>query len=60
MTANLRAWRHFIEMRASLAAEPLIRELALMIYRKLLEKAPSVFGDYQIVDGELVTHTRKV
>lgn len=45
MTANLREWRHFIKMRASMAAHPQIRELALELARQLREKIPVVFDD---------------
>ena len=49
VTANARAWRHFIEMRASEHAEPEIRKLAILILRRLREEAPNLFGDYETV-----------
>ena len=44
VTANARAWRHFIEMRASEHAEPEIRKLAITILRVLQQEAPNLFG----------------
>ena len=44
MTANLRAWLHFIELRGSKAAHPQIRPIAHEINRILAEHAPSIFS----------------
>ena len=52
VTANARAWRHFIEMRASAYSEPEIRRLAIAILRVLQGEAPNLFGDYEIVAAE--------
>jgi thymidylate synthase (FAD) len=51
VTANARAWRHFIEMRASEHAEPEIRKLAITILRVLQTEAPNLFGDYEVVQA---------
>lgn len=64
-TANARALRHFIEMRASRHAEVEIRKLAVQVLRLLQQDAPHLFGDYELVplpDGtfEAVTAHRKV
>jgi thymidylate synthase (FAD) len=48
MTGNVRAWRHFIEMRASEHAEIEIRELALRIFLCLYVQEPLLFGDYEV------------
>lgn len=48
VTANLRAWRHFIEMRASIHADAEIRNLAVLIYKSLLVFAPEIFADYTL------------
>ncbi len=48
VTANARALRHFIEMRASLGAEDEIRKLALRMLELLQVEAPGLFGDYRI------------
>jgi len=48
VTANARAWRHFIEMRASTHAEIEIRELALRVFLCLLKADPVLFDDYTL------------
>ncbi|MCP4251450.1 MAG: FAD-dependent thymidylate synthase [bacterium] len=50
VTANARALRHFIEMRASEHAETEIRIVAGMMLRRLQEAAPNIFGDYDLID----------
>ena len=60
VTANARALRHFIEMRASEWADVEIRKVALAILRIVQKEAPSMFGDYQVVelpDGTEVART---
>lgn len=47
VTANMRAWRHFIEMRASDHSETEIREAAFRIFTCLKQVAPIMFGDYR-------------
>lgn len=57
ITANVRAWRHFIEMRAASYADWEIRKLALRILALLQEEAPLLFGDFtveQLPDGTSV------
>jgi 5-methylcytosine-specific restriction endonuclease McrA/DNA-binding XRE family transcriptional regulator len=59
VTGNARAWRHFIEMRASAHAEIEIRELAVRVFLCLHLTDPILFGDYtltQLPDG---TYTAK-
>jgi thymidylate synthase (FAD) len=48
VTANARALRHFIELRASGGAEPEIRKVAVMVLRIMQKEAPNLFGDYEI------------
>jgi len=65
VTANARALRHFIEMRASRHAEPEIRKVAVAILRIMQKEAPNLFGDYELhslPDGssEASTPHRKV
>jgi thymidylate synthase (FAD) len=65
VTGNARAFRHFIEMRASRFAEVEIRKLAVKVLQLLQKDAPHMFGDYQLTplpDGthEAVTPHRKV
>ena len=65
VSANARAWRHFIEMRASEAAEVEIRSVAVAILQHLQAASPNMFGDYaltELPDGSQAVHTghRKV
>ncbi len=65
VTANARAWRHFIEARANEWAEVEIRKVAIKVLRMLQQEAPALFGDYRIerlADGSEVARTdhRKV
>jgi thymidylate synthase (FAD) len=65
VTANARALRHFIELRASRHAEVEIRKLAVKVLQIMQQEAPNIFSDYQLVplpDGtfEAVTPHRKV
>jgi thymidylate synthase (FAD) len=65
ITANARALRHFIEMRASRFAEVEIRKLAVQVLRLMENEAPHLFGDYflqPLPDGtfEATTPHRKV
>jgi len=48
VTANARALRHFIEMRAHPAAEVEIRKLAVAVLRVMEREAPNLFGDYEV------------
>jgi thymidylate synthase (FAD) len=65
VTANARALRHFIEMRASRHAEVEIRQLAVQVLQVMQREAPHLFGDYELTplpDGtcEATTQHRKV
>jgi thymidylate synthase (FAD) len=65
VTANARALRHFIEMRASRHAEVEIRKLAVQVLRLMQREAPNLFDDYvltPLADGtfEATTPHRKV
>lgn len=65
-TANIRALRNFIELRASQHADAEIRVLANKIYEAALGVCPEYFNDYKKIpcpDGigyELVTQHRKI
>jgi thymidylate synthase (FAD) len=48
VTANVRALRHFIELRANPAADLEIRRLAVMVCRLMQKEVPNLFGDYEI------------
>lgn len=60
ITGNARAWRHFLEMRASEHAEIEIRELATRVFLCLYQIDPILFGDYkleQLKDGTYAVST---
>ena len=46
VTANVRAWRHFIELRASKYADREIQVLANEVLQILKDEAPLLFGDF--------------
>ncbi len=48
VTANARAWRHFIELRCNEHAETEIRIVAAEICSVLQKEAPNLFGDYEL------------
>ena len=61
VTANVRAWRHFIEMRGASYADWEIRRLALAVLDILREEAPLLFGDFTIEklpDGTSTSHPK--
>lgn len=49
VTGNYRAWRHFVEMRATEHADVEIRHVAIECLRQLQVAAPNVFGDFEIL-----------
>lgn len=49
VTANVRAWRHMINMRASDHAEVEIRNVFFNIYKILKEVSPMLFKDFKVV-----------
>ncbi len=49
VTGNVRAWRHFLEMRANPHAETEIRALAFRTYLCLVTVEPLLFDDYRIM-----------
>ena len=61
VTANARALRHFIELRASEGAEAEICRVAIQFLRIMQKESPSIFGDYRIEplpDGREVAVTQ--
>ena len=48
MTANLREWRHFCKLRASKAAHPQMREIAVKLLNILKTKYPVFFEDIEV------------
>ena len=61
VTANVRAWRHFLELRGSIYADPEIRRLSLKILPELQKAAPILFGDFttEVVDDTEDYNCRK-
>jgi thymidylate synthase (FAD) len=45
ITANIREWRHFLQVRCAPAAHPQMREIALCILAKFVCLVPVVFDD---------------
>jgi thymidylate synthase (FAD) len=60
VTGNYRAWRHFIHLRATEAADVEIRALAVECLRQLWGVAPAVFTDFAIVQLEDGTEVAEV
>src|SRR5436305_13834210 len=56
VSANSRALRHFIELRASRHAEVEIRKLAIKVLEIMKQEAPHIFGDYQLIPLSDGTH----
>ncbi|NIW35170.1 MAG: FAD-dependent thymidylate synthase [Gemmatimonadetes bacterium] len=59
VTANVRAWRHFVELRGSPSADAEIRKLAVATLRILQREAPQIFEDFEIQeldDGTEMAH----
>jgi thymidylate synthase (FAD) len=59
VTANVRAWRHFIEMRGASYADWEIRGLAIRVLEILQQEAPLLFGDFTIEELPDGTRTAK-
>jgi thymidylate synthase (FAD) len=51
-TVNARALRHFLEMRANVAADHEIRMVAMAIYYAVLEYMPDLLSDYVVEKDE--------
>lgn len=50
VTMNMREWRHFIKLRASKAAHPDIRILAIDLLKQFKEIIPVIFDDIEVED----------
>lgn len=56
MSGNHRAWRHFFQMRGTLAADAEMRELAVAIFLEVAQPlAPAIYQDFEPVMVEDVT-----
>lgn len=45
MTANIREWRHFLQLRCASNAHPQMREVASALLKELQLKVPVCFSD---------------
>lgn len=52
ITGNVRAWRHFLQLRGSAGAEREIRRLAVVLLGVLTEASPLLFQDFTVHLGE--------
>ncbi|MBR1760915.1 MAG: FAD-dependent thymidylate synthase [Schwartzia sp.] len=50
MTANLREWRHFLQLRTSQAAHPQMREVAIPLLKQMRDMIPVVVDDIEVTD----------
>lgn len=59
LTANYRAWRHFVHLRATEHADAEIRAVALDVLAIMQGVAPAVFADFELseVNGVTVAHS---
>jgi thymidylate synthase (FAD) len=48
MTANLREWRHILELRTAKGAHPQMREIMILLLREFREKIPLLFDHIEI------------
>lgn len=53
MTGNVRAWRHILEMRASMHADAPISKLLLAAGHQLVEVSPILFDDYSFKQDDV-------
>jgi thymidylate synthase (FAD) len=60
VTANLREWRHIIELRGSPDAQWEIRKVAIEILRILKKHAPTVFEDFEIDEENEIIKRAKI
>jgi thymidylate synthase (FAD) len=58
--ANLRAWRHILELRGSPHAEAEIRRWACRVAELFLHECPNAFQDFMVHDGAVVVDYHKV
>ncbi len=59
-TANVRTLRHVIQARTDPGAEEELRIIFDKVGRIMVQEAPLLFGDFEVVDGAWVTEHRKV
>jgi thymidylate synthase (FAD) len=52
VTGNHQAWRHFLKMRGTLAADAEMRMVALEVFRTLSEMEPGIYQDFSEAEYE--------
>ena len=57
VTFNMREWRHFFYLRCSPGAHIQIREIGIMLLKKMREVIPVLFDDFNIDDEKLIATT---
>ena len=60
VTANLREWRHIVELRGSPNAQWEIRKAAIEILKILKKHAPTVFEDFEIDEKKSIIRKVKI
>lgn len=60
VTANLREWRHIIELRGSSDAQWEIRNVAIEILKILKKHAPTVFEDFEIDEESTIIRRKEL
>lgn len=60
VTANLREWRHIIELRGSPNAQWEIRKVAIEIFKILKKHTPTVFEDFEVDEKNEVIKRIKI
>ena len=60
VTANLREWRHIIELRGSPDAQWEIRNMAIEILKILKKHVPTVFEDFEIDEDKEVIRRKEI
>jgi thymidylate synthase (FAD) len=60
VTANLREWRHIVELRSEPGAQWEIRKVAIEILKILKKHTPTIFEDFQIDEGKNTVEKRRL
>lgn len=53
MTANIREWRHFFNLRVSPFSHPQMRQVTILLLKELKERIPIVFDDIEFKNQEI-------
>ena len=56
VTGNVRAWRHFLEVRGAEYADAEMRRIAVLIFKRLYEESPFLFKGFRIMRNGLEEH----